>query len=1108
MAIKLSAPQRHCIYAFATCLLFFPVVAAATPVTRIGAVNWDCSVPSSTFFGKASTRALGPAKYRDRTPYYADVVGTDLIEYRKRTLEEYEQEMRYAIDAGIDYFAYCWYDRTPPPGSLPNASATCRAADGHLQELTFARELHARSGLRRVLGFCAILVVTHPYSDAGLEALADSMRDPGYEKIDGRPLVYIYVGPWREPVARLRSICRRKGILDPYIVLMRGGKTVPRSSDFDGADALTAYACPAEAETFASLADVSMTRNSNRAKAGIPVIPHISLGWDPSPRIDNPVPWATYPEGLYSVAKSQNDFVMAAQVMKDWISGNPKAAPTGHVLAFAWNEFEEGGWICPNLGKGDVPDTTRVQMFKAASEVLKCEEVRQSWRAGELLQWTRSARDLSGLCVTNGALRCRVSGRDPILELSLQEPFNGDIDLTVRLRLKTSIADHWDFFWESDGNKRYGSPDVSHFAVLETNEWRVVEFRPLWSGSGRIRKMRIDLPERIGCEVEIGEIAVVKNASGFRPVDTKKFTGVAFRLATESMEYGAIRWHVTGARGMKIMPFTTAADGAEHTYWFDIANEGKTFKTAGPDCWKGIVDFLSVDRMPKAVPFEVKEVRMVSGTPDLPPDIGISSVMPAEAIPRAGRPFALEIVLRNYGTRPANGIRFSFPRLPNGLAVTHVRELSPTGAIAAVTGRDSVGIGHDLAKWRLPNERIFRIAFNPPPVGRYSLELEVAADGCKPRRKALVFEVLPSLGLSKADYVPEPKQVKTGRYRIGATSFPGWTLHDWHAIRSRAPERKPVLGWYDESNAETMDWQIKHLVENGISWLLVCWYWDCETKSPGAGISVWPETFCKARYRHYLKWCLQWGVRSTWKHRFTVEDMRNAARYWCEHYFNTDEYLKIDGRPVVNIYTAEELVRKFSLEEAQSFLTAANECAKEFGFDGICFVGQRQRSYGEKLAEIASIGFERTSTYKYLLDDVPPFRWITPRDYGELAENSLRHWHRVRQDSPTRFFPSLSTGYDPRPWIGAVDCRIVTNTTVAAFRKICEDAKRFSDETGETYLLMGPLDEWGEGSIGYPNRQHGFGMLEAVRDTFGEKPSEGWPVNCSPQDVGLVCPQR
>ena len=140
---------------------------------------------------------------------------------------------------------------------------------------------------------------------------------------------------------------------------------------------------------------------------------------------------------------------------------------------------------------------------------------------------------------------------------------------------------------------------------------------------------------------------------------------------------------------------------------------------------------------------------------------------------------------------------------------------------------------------------------------------------------------------------------------------------------------------------------------------------------------------------------------------------------------------------------------------------------------------------------------------------MPPFRWNAPRCYGELAESSLWHWRRLGQDSPIKFFPSLSTGYDPRPWIGAVDCKIVTNVAAAAFRRICEDAKKFSDETGERYLLMGPLDEWGEGSIGYPNRQHGFGMLEAVRDTFGEKPlsPNRIPISLSPQSSAARGPR-
>ena len=55
------------------------------PVTRVGAINWDCSLPSTTFFGHYATQSLGPEKFRDRTPYYAKVVGKDRIDYADRT---------------------------------------------------------------------------------------------------------------------------------------------------------------------------------------------------------------------------------------------------------------------------------------------------------------------------------------------------------------------------------------------------------------------------------------------------------------------------------------------------------------------------------------------------------------------------------------------------------------------------------------------------------------------------------------------------------------------------------------------------------------------------------------------------------------------------------------------------------------------------------------------------------------------------------------------------------------------------------------------------------------------------------------------------------------
>ena len=344
-------------------------IAAEAQVRRVGAVDWDCSLPSSTFFGRHATRSLGPEKFRDRTPYYAQPVGKDKIDYADRTLAEYEREMRHAIDAGLDYLAYCWYDQVPQPA--PDPSAASAPADPHVHELVRARLLHARSPLRDRLHLCAIIVTCHAYSDHELTALAREMRNPWYEKVGGRPLTYLFQGVG--PIERLRGICRREGAGDPYAVLMGDGvfRRLPPKNRAQ-VQALCAYAFTGDGKDFAAFTAKAVAANTARAQLGLPVIPHLATGWDPTPRIEHPVPWVRYARNhSYQFARTAADFRLMANETKKWIEANAERCPTGHVLAFAWNEFEEGGWICPVLGSDGQPDTSRCGHFAEAVRILK-----------------------------------------------------------------------------------------------------------------------------------------------------------------------------------------------------------------------------------------------------------------------------------------------------------------------------------------------------------------------------------------------------------------------------------------------------------------------------------------------------------------------------------------------------------------------------------------------------------------------------------------------------------------------------------------------------------------------------------------------------------------
>ena len=80
---------------------------------------------------------------------------------------------------------------------------------------------------------------------------------------------------------------------------------------------------------------------------------------------------------------------------------------------------------------------------------------------------------------------------------------------------------------------------------------------------------------------------------------------------------------------------------------------------------------------------------------------------------------------------------------------------------------------------------------------------------------------LPLLG-----YVPEPQPVKSA-VEITALYYPGTEqMSEWDMVAQTCPERKPLLGWFDEGNPEAIDWQIKWAVEHGISSFCVDWYWN------------------------------------------------------------------------------------------------------------------------------------------------------------------------------------------------------------------------------------------------------------------------------------------
>jgi len=100
------------------------------------------------------------------------------------------------------------------------------------------------------------------------------------------------------------------------------------------------------------------------------------------------------------------------------------------------------------------------------------------------------------------------------------------------------------------------------------------------------------------------------------------------------------------------------------------------------------------------------------------------------------------------------------------------------------------------------------------------------------------------------------------------------------------------------------------------------------------------------------------------------------------------------------------------------------------------------------------------------------------------------------------YYPLVDTGWDSRPWHGH-KAMVVQGRTPKLFRELLQQARSFCRQHDRTMVILGPVNEWGEGSYIEPCTEFGFEMMEAVRSVFAAEPSSDRPVNIAPADVGL-----
>lgn len=326
---------------------------------KFGALNPDP--------GADTYRSLSPERWRYRWPFFTELdADGNALEFNGNRPEVIEQEIRYARYAGLDYWAFATYPEDCPLSYTLQTFLTCEN--------------------RNDINFCLFLVMGSAYGSVGEDDEFQAyvlrlLAEPNYLKVQGnRPVIYmgflndhlveiLQNGRWQKFCDQLAE----QGLGLPYLVICNGNpETAKRYCDIFEGDAVSQYALPpndSRGGSFAELAAHAEERWEQYAAAGATVAPICMTGWDPRTRVINPVSWLSLhlrEDAIEYYLRRGTPEEMAAHIGRgvSWFDKHPGVPGKELVLIYAWNEYDEGGWLAPALPPPDSEGTARIDALR------------------------------------------------------------------------------------------------------------------------------------------------------------------------------------------------------------------------------------------------------------------------------------------------------------------------------------------------------------------------------------------------------------------------------------------------------------------------------------------------------------------------------------------------------------------------------------------------------------------------------------------------------------------------------------------------------------------------------------------------------------------------
>lgn len=320
----------------------------------VGAIRWDAWTGGE--ITREVERSLSPEKYHTRLPWFAEVVDERTVKIDGSPQEVMDREIAMAASAGLDYWAFLTY----PKDSTMSVALGQYLSSAKRDQINFALILHNT------------LTLQEDQWKQERDRILELLREPGYQTVlGGRPLVYAFMGE-DFPFERFRDFLNeaQKQGLSPYCVFMgwHPATDIAKAKPW-GFDAVSSYASPGNQADFPDLARATEKECwSNAVNAEARYVPLVTTGWDKSPRQDNPVSWEQGSDYLgqkvFPSRARPDEIAHHLTNAIAFVQKHSDLCEAQAIIMYAWNEYDEGGWLAPTRGSDGAPDTSRLKAIQ------------------------------------------------------------------------------------------------------------------------------------------------------------------------------------------------------------------------------------------------------------------------------------------------------------------------------------------------------------------------------------------------------------------------------------------------------------------------------------------------------------------------------------------------------------------------------------------------------------------------------------------------------------------------------------------------------------------------------------------------------------------------